>query len=165
MNQKTKVLVSFLPHFFSSRHLSETHLGRIKILSACLLWRSKYPQLSQCPQHRTKHPCPAASLGIFIRLQQVQGRQRADPLTLFPEDFQDTQPSVPCRQHRARGVRRQHGWRTLMPGHPVPCRALWGGLCNHGGRQSKTAGHVWGQREDTQPHPWYVSKLREEGSL
>lgn len=152
--------VSIAPSpLFSSRHVSEIHLGLIKLLLASLLWQSKYPLLSQHPQRWTKRPCPAASLGSFIRLQQVQRQQRAYPLTLFPEDFQHTQTSVPHRWHRARQVRRQHGWRTLMPGHPVPCRALWGGLCNHGESQGQTAGYVWGQREDTQPHPWDVSEL------
>lgn len=102
---------------FLSRSISETPKVLIKLISSFLLWSSKCPQLCQLP---------AASPGIFRPLQQVQGWHRAYLLTLFPEDVQDMQTSIPHWGHGAHGVRRQHGWRTLTPGHPCPLQSPLG---------------------------------------
>lgn len=123
---------------FSSRNISESHLDLIKLLSASLLWSSKYPQLSELP---------AASPGIFMPLQQVQGWHRAYLLTLFPEDVQDTPTSIPHWWHGAHGVRRQQEPHTRPPMFPAEPTGDGCGTTERG----QTTGHIWGQRGDHDP--------------
>lgn len=88
--------VSIAPSpLFSSRHVSEIHLGLIKLLLASLLWQSKYPLLSQHPQRWTKRPCPAASLGSFIGFSRCSDSRGHIPLLYSRKTFSTRRPPFP----------------------------------------------------------------------
>ena len=109
---------------FSSRHVSETHSCLTKLLSASLVRTSRYPQLSQRPQCRTEKPRPVASLEGFHTASAGAATTQSISPYFNPRRLSGHADLAPRWQHGARWVRRQHGWRTLTPGHPAPWRTL-----------------------------------------
>lgn len=153
INQKTKLKVLVLPPCFQAE-IYQAQMGFWKSSCQLLFSGAANALSSQQPPQGFSRPSSRCRDGTgCISLLHSQ------------KMFRTCQPPFPTE---GMGHTGSGGSMAGEPSHHathIPAEPSGDGCETTEGGQGKTTGYVWGQREDTQPHPWNIPKLDEEGLL